>query len=262
MQNYTQKEYNIFLQKRIDEIKKDIIFKEKEHIYYIKGNSNYTSASSVSKRFTPKFNYYNILSATAEKRKVSTTQLKQEWDYKRDYSCALGNLTHNTISSFLNNTIFKPSNEFSILEYCDIQRVEKASQKALEWLNKENFYILGAEVMLYNELAKIVGTLDLLVEREGKYYIIDWKTNQKDIFNDHYNSYLLSPFNNLRNTTFNKYQIQLSVYKFLVETTLSIKIEDCLLVLPLLNNESNEIEVYKCNDYSNLIFKYKKNEEN
>lgn len=238
-------------------IKEEILFEEESHIYIIKGKKNYISASSIPKRFTPHVDYNILLNASANKKGLKPLELKKQWDYNRDYACALGNLTHYTIESLLNNTPKKVTVESSLLKDTDYNRITEASQKVLKWLEIEKYNIIGTEVMLYNEIEKIVGTLDLLVEKEGKYYIIDWKTNQKDIFNDHYNSYLTSPFNNLKASTFNKYQIQLSTYKFLVESSLPLKIEGLMIVVPPLNGE--EVKIYKCTDFSNLIFNKNQN---
>ena len=66
----------------------------------------------------------------------------------------------------------------------------------------------------------IAGTADIILynKQTNKFIIADYKTN-KDLFKNFKGKKLKAPFNNLLDSPFDKYNIQLSMYQILFELT-------------------------------------------
>ena len=81
----------------------------------------------------------------------------------------------------------------------------------------DQYTCLLTEQKMYSDTYGFAGTTDFLLydEREGSVVIGDFKTNG-DLFKKAY-GYLYHPFDNLEENSYNKYQIQLSLYQILLE---------------------------------------------
>ena len=75
----------------------------------------------------------------------------------------------------------------------------------LQMFHKEYMFAGTADILLYNTVT-------------NTFIIGDYKTN-KDLFKNYKGKTLLSPFKNLLDSPYNKYQLQLSFYQLLLEQT-------------------------------------------
>ena len=88
-------------------------------------------------------------------------------------------------------------------------------------------------MIVYSKEWKIAGTIDLLIfdKVSNKYSILDWKTS-KQIKTD---SYKLKTgnkpeTNDLLDSKFNHYALQLSLYRYLLEKNYDIMLDDQLII--------------------------------
>jgi hypothetical protein len=75
--------------------------------------------------------------------------------------------------------------------------------------------IIGIEKIVFDSDIKIAGTIDLLIraKKDGKIWILDHKTNEKiDTFNK-WNTFALKPIENIPNTNYFQYTLQLNLYE-------------------------------------------------
>ena len=98
---------------------------------------------------------------------------------------------------------------------------------------KENYFKLDLDRGVYPEFLisyifpkadlRISGQIDLLVKDGNDIYIIDWKTNKEIKKHSYYNKFtkkynmMKFPVNNLQDCNFNHYQLQLSMYAFMLQ---------------------------------------------
>ena len=135
---------------------------------------------------------------------------------------------------------------------------EKAKQAA-RFIDAEldNYYepLMLTELQLYNERLGVAGTADLVVldENDMRMTLYDWKTNNKIDDKEYQKMHI--PVKGLKNTKLQKYQMQLSIYAYLLQLN-GYKVRGINLVhltgdkpkvykLPLLTN----IAKYMCENY-------------
>lgn len=195
----------------------EILFEEETHKYSSIINENeiiYTSGTTFINNFFPKFDPTGeILIKTAKKRGVLPSILKKEWDDKRINSCIFGTKIHETCEDvFLNQKIRnKPKND---RERFSMKVAQKAAEKVLEKAD-----ILGVEKIVFDEDLKIAGTMDGLIKskKDGKIWIIDWKTNEKITTENTYNKFGFSPIEHIPDINYEHYSLQLNLYEYILK---------------------------------------------
>nr|DAK47305.1 MAG TPA: Exonuclease V [Caudoviricetes sp.] len=85
----------------------------------------------------------------------------------------------------------------------------------------------------------------------GKNFCVTHNTNQ-DLFKNYKGKRLLTPFDDLEDNPFNKYQLQLSLYQILFEQT-GFKIENRALIWV---KEDGTYEIYRTNDYRDRLIEH------
>jgi len=136
-------------------------------------------------------------------------ELQQEWERKKNH----GTKVHTQLENYvLSNRV--PS-------------LKKAKVGA-EWFKNnckkygEEYY---PEVKVFSEEHKIGGTIDLLIYNQEKdgCYIFDWKTSSSDIFKSK-GSGITEVTSELKDCKFTIFELQLSMYKYLLHEIHNIKI--------------------------------------
>ena len=113
---------------------------------------------------------------------------------------------------------------------------EPKAIQGMQWLNKfkmkANFDIY-TEVMIYSQELRISGTIDLLLlnKNNGQYIIMDWKTSKKIDVKSYRNKRGILPASlDIEDTKFNHYALQLSLYRYLLETYYGLEISQHLII--------------------------------
>lgn len=222
----------------INEASKVINFNERKHIYKV-GDTVIPSVSSVIKDFIPEFPANIIAKAISKKDGIPMRDILRQWEDKRDKAANYGNYIHYHLDKYVSEEMLGQEPKYVsfdsslfVGEYnMDNVNATIAVGKQFIYDIIENGYnIVDTEVMLYNDEEFYCGTLDLLLEKDGKLVIADWKTNRKDIEDDHYYKRLKYPYNRYYNTTLNKYKIQTKYYTDLVEYNLNYAVSNSMIV--------------------------------
>lgn len=148
-------------------------------------------------------------------------EIKQEYKRKREESCERGTMIH---AMFENKMYESSSFDFSQFGFADLSG---------EYNCENNYYKLDVEKAVYPEflislesrdkILRVSGQIDLLIKNGNEITIIDYKTNLKINKTSFYNSATKSnemmkyPLNNLMDCNFNHYQLQLSLYMYLLQ---------------------------------------------
>jgi len=207
----------------------NFIYNDESHSYiYINPKINKPSiffepVSGFISQFSKPFDSELIAKIIAKKRNVPYTAILEEWDEIKVEGLNLGSATHKWIEDFykglnpsmpkitINEDLIDPLNgTFEEKLYDRIRKFKIAYNEHLL-----NFKPIKQEFKVFSLKYGIAGTLDILFENNGKYYIGDWKTNKK--FSLKSKDKLLPPFDNLDDTSLNKYSLQLSTYKLMLE---------------------------------------------
>ena len=175
---------------------------------------------------------------------MTVEELIASWNKRRDR----GTVIHKEIEEYINSN-FKIKDELNI-DSKSIQGINFLNQKCIKESN-----ILASEVIIFSEKLKLAGTIDLLIYNKKKNHIsiVDWKTNKKINKNSFNNSRkgIKFPLKNLDDCNFNHYNLQLSMYQYILEEFYKTKVNGLFIVH--LNENYFNYKNFKCEYKKNLI---------
>jgi hypothetical protein len=191
------------------------IFDEKSHTYTYQG-SKFTSVTGEIGKFSQKFDSDYWSKRKAKEREITQDEILKEWKDKADVACLLGSQVHFMIESFLNGVDAPKPLEDEALNNKSIERFNKWYQLYLTKLIKMT--PIAQELRVFSPKLKIAGTIDALFYWKDSLIVGDWKTNG-DWSDDLSKGYqkLYDPFSDLWDNTLNKYSLQLSFYRLILE---------------------------------------------
>lgn len=216
----------------MDNKEKEKIVRDKFHVYHV-GNKNLISVTTLISRWFDKFDADNIIFNMMKSQNWETSpyfgmdanQIKKKWDQERD----LGSQMHEKIESILmkkEKELFPPEKE-----------KEKEIAFFRNFLRDNSLKEYLCEYMIFSKDLKVAGTIDaLLIDKEGNYWLCDWKRS-KDIKKEG-KRYGYGPFCDVIDCNYNKYMIQLNMYRHILETNYEIKVKEMRLVNLYPDNEN------------------------
>ena len=191
------------MQNKIKEYFKELQFDAQKHSYEVKGKS-LTSVSKTIHKYVEKVDFDKIAGFIAKKRGITKQEVLAEWNAKKIASCSQGTLVHTFGENYFKGK--KPTNGFE-------EAIVKFWDNIPDYIEPFLF-----ELQMFSETLGIAGTSDIILfnRKTGKFIIADYKTNE-DLFKNFKGKTLLSPFEDLLDSPYNKYQLQLSMYQLLFE---------------------------------------------
>lgn len=201
-----------------------INFDAMEHRYFNDKDEEYLSVSSILEKFIVPFNLEYHSKKVAQRENIPQDELKTIWDIRRNFSIVKGTEFHLYVQTFLNE-----NREIEILTPIKKQ-VEDFHQF---WNKNRNKYeVVATEVIIADDDLKIAGTVDCIVRHipSNNFFIFDWKTNQKIREKNPVAQKMLAPFNHLDHCDLNKYSMQMSFYKYLINKNTSLEIKNAYLI--------------------------------
>lgn len=202
------------LKNKLNNYFEKLVFDEESHTYTINGNK-LKSVSNFIKDYVEPFDSYAIAPFIAKKRSITVEEVLQEWKDISDKACEIGTITHLFGENFVEDRTLQPNS-----------KLEEAIVKF--WTDLPEHYIpVCLELKMFDVKKSLAGTADILLynTKTDKYVIADYKTNT-DLFKNYKEKKLLYPFNNLLDSPFGKYTIQLSTYQLLVQQIEGVEVED------------------------------------
>lgn len=215
-----------------------------------------------TKKFNPRvLKKFNI---DEEEFLAKKNEILAEYDRKREESCARGVAIH---SMFENSFYGKKHFSFKNFGYADLDG---------EYECKKDYYKLDSEFGVYPEflislksrdgLLRVSGQIDLLLLRGSEAVIIDFKTNKEIKKESYYNRSTKShemmkfPLNNLMDTNYWHYSVQLSLYAYLLQQIKpEVRIKSLRLIHIDHGGKQTEYEVpYLKEEVVKLLKHYKK----
>jgi ATP-dependent exoDNAse (exonuclease V) beta subunit len=234
----------------------EITFEEETHKYTSIINNqevNYISGTTFISQFFPQFDPDgSITKKCAQKRGLTVEALKNEWKEKAHNACLYGTKIHETCEDILLNTPLRNAPN-STREQLSMEIAQKAAHKILERCT-----ILGVEKIIFDEQLKIAGTMDLFVKskKDGKIWIIDWKTNEKIETNNIYKKYGLPPIEHIPDTNYGHYTMQLNLYEYILKkvgyVNENIEIGKCLIHITETGVKSYVLKTHQ-NDIKKMV---------
>lgn len=252
--------------KRYNDIR--LVFDEPQHKYTDTLGNGYISTTTILHNYQPKFDKSYWLRKKSKELGISEKKLEQQWDIIKDEACERGSNTHNGLEDGIKGgSQFKKAIQYletrqsgEMITVADIPTIlgnyrlldlsefieltENKYPQIYEVFQRytDNGYQIYAEIGTFLIDFLVSGTIDVLLLREDKFVIGDWKTNRGGLkFEAGYfkkdksqkpaqttdiwvpkQDFLLPPVNNLPNCNGSVYNLQLSMYAFMVELILGI----------------------------------------
>lgn len=180
-------------------------FFQPTHKYFV-GSEEVISTTSLLKLYDAPFPKYKIAQAVADKEGVELDVILNRWNNISQTACKGGSLVHETLEHFINTG--------EILEGYEL---------LIDNLTRNEEFVLFSKTLTEQRFHfpeyKICGTFDLATfDNSGNFLIYDFKTGQPISNKPKYNKKLRSPISNLYATNYNKYSLQLEVYKTVIES--------------------------------------------
>lgn len=261
---------------KVRDIYKDVrlYFDEPTHKYQDSLGNNYTSTTTLLHDYKAKFDRDYWLKKKAAELGISEKRLAKQWQDITDEACARGTATHNGLEDGIKSTSMFydavkhiPRKDSSMTTVADIETIDeyikpvnldefvKATNNKYAKVYEVFDYYISNGYKIYSEVGCFIpeflisGTIDVLILREDKMVIGDWKTNRGGLkFEAGYykkdrtqkpnqltdvwvtkKDTLLPPVNHLPDCNGSIYNLQLSVYAFMVEYILGIPNAGCWL---------------------------------
>ena len=244
-----------------------LYFNEAEHKYSDNFGNTYLSTTQLLHHYKPIFDKDYWLKKKAKELGISEKRLAKQWQDITDEACSRGSKTHNNIedgvkttSMFYEAVKHIPREDNSMTTVADINTIDRYIKPIVldEFIKHTNnkypkiyevfdFYInkgykIYSEIGVFLPNLLVSGTIDILLLREDKYLIGDWKTNRGGLkFEAGYykkdkkqtphqmtnewvskRDTLLPPVNNLPDCNGSIYNLQLSMYAIMVEFILGL----------------------------------------
>lgn len=252
--------------KRYNDIR--LVFDEPQHKYTDTLGNGYISTTTILHNYQPKFDKSYWLRKKSKELGISEKKLEQQWNTIKDEACERGSNTHNGLEDGIKGgSQFKKAIQYlearqtgEMITVADIPTIlgnyrlldlsefieltENKYSQIYEVFQRytDNGYQIYAEIGTFLIDFLVSGTIDVLLLREDKFVIGDWKTNRGGLkFEAGYfkkdksqkpaqttdiwvpkQDFLLPPVNNLPNCNGSVYNLQLSMYAYMVELILGI----------------------------------------
>ncbi|MFN8436258.1 MAG: hypothetical protein U0V72_01370 [Cytophagales bacterium] len=203
-----------------------ISFYPENHVYLIDGIP-FESASKIISKFFPEFDSYEKASKLNPNNPLFGLEIEEIikiWNTSKFESARKGTLLHEQIEKFyLQNTYIK-TDEFHLFE------------KFV--LDHQNLNPYRTEWRIFDEDFNIAGTIDLIAKNGNDFEIYDWKRskkvidfNGKPIINDIWGKKGIGNLTDLPDTSYNRYCLQQSIYRYILEKKYNLKISKMYLII-------------------------------
>lgn len=189
-----------------------VVFNPDNHTYFL----TKTPLMSVTKLLsTIKPPFKGSTRTTEVRYNMTKEQVLEMWKKKNELSKERGTRIHLLIEHMLN---FKPT----VSKMDSLYTLSDEELNILKYVKKQSFnkHFFKCEEIVYSSKYLIAGTIDLLVIKDNKFTIHDWKTNQKELTTNYGDKFYIT---NDPVTSLQEYTYQLSIYAYLVEQLLNIK---------------------------------------
>ena len=207
-------------------------FEEDTHTYYCNGKKVGIGVTTLIGLYANKFDEQSVAEMLAQKQNKEVSKILEEWHYKRDFSCEKGTTIHEFTQSLFSGNEWHLRPFDNSEEYLEV--VEKIKHHSNNYYNdyKDRYIHIKDELLIGVEWANLCSAIDhLFYDKVDKgVVIVDYKTNSyMDGYYDNpdkkvYKKYMMIPFQDTFDNSYEHYKIQLSIYKYILQELYGIPV--------------------------------------
>jgi len=193
----------------------NISLRKADHLYIVDGTP-LDSITTFVKNCFPEFDSDSHAKRKAEALGITKEEVLEMWDKKGRESREQGTAMHEKIESYYLGKSVSTDETFELFKI---------------FANKITLKPYRTEWAVYDWDQKIAGTIDFVDYQNGEYIIYDWKRSDKliaknglPIKNSQYGVKALPPIENLDDSPYYHYALQLSLYKYILEKNYGITV--------------------------------------
>ena len=218
-----QTSFNFFNSDHVHERDRRIVFEPVEHKYIVDNELTCDSVTQLVSSLFEQFDadYWARRKATPTK---TAEMIKKEWADKAEAARNLGTRLHERIE------------QYYISSEADAEALGDVEYRYfLDFAESHTLTPYRSEWPIFSKKYRLAGTIDFLAFDGSKFEIYDWKRSSKvcDDFGNpllnNYGKHAFAPIDHLPDTTFHHYALQLSIYRYMLETEYDIHVEACHL---------------------------------
>ena len=201
---------------------KNIILEKDAHEYKLltRPDITFTSVTTYVEHFFEGFDAQKVATKLINNYPKYADRTVESLIAEWDATAAYGTKVHDEIEKWIKD---------------DIQPSDKKAINGKKWIEdyklKSDIDILS-EVIVYSTELSIAGTVDILAKDNttGSYELIDWKTSKRiDTVSYNYKMGTHETTKNVMDCNFYHYSLQLSLYRYILETYYGLKIHNQLI---------------------------------
>lgn len=201
-----------------------VIFYPIEHLYKVNG-IEFQSVSTLVSKFFPEFNALRAaqnLNPDHPLYRMKVNEIIEYWKEKGRIASSKGTLLHLQIEKYFLEQEYEKTEEFHHFESFIEDHLDIKPYRS-EW-------------RIFDSEYNVAGTIDLIVEDEDEFSIYDWKRSKNIINVDgeiNTNSWNqgIGILNHFDDTRFNRYCLQQSIYKYILENNYGLSIRNMYLIV-------------------------------
>lgn len=224
-------------------------FEEDTHTYYCNGKKVGIGVTSLIGLYANKFDEQSVAEMVAQKQNKEVIEILDEWHYKRDFSCEKGTTIHEYTQSLFSKNEWQIRPFDNSKKYLEV--VDKIKQHSINYYNdyKDRYIHIKDELLIGVEWANVSSAIDHLfydIVDKGV-IIVDYKTNSymDGYFNNPnkkvYKKYMMIPFEDTLDNSYEHYKIQLSIYKYILQELIGIPVLKTEIVYLTENKDNYEV---------------------
>ena len=225
---------------------RNVSFCEADHVYIVDGTP-LDSVTTFVKNCFPEFDSEFHAKRKAEALGITKEAVLEMWDKKGRESREQGTAMHKKIESYYLGK--EPSTD----ETFELFKI---------FADKITLKPYRTEWAVYDWEQKIAGTIDFVDYQNGEYTIYDWKRSDKliaknglPIKNNQYGEKALPPIENLDDSPYYHYALQLSLYKYILEKNYGITVSKLRLgIFHPSNNKPYVLEIPYLRNEIDVLF--------
>jgi len=216
-----------------------ITFDKVFHSYVDDAGVTYTSVTEFVKKYFKPFDEEATAKRMAKEKGCLEIELLSEWRRKREAAAEYGTRVHAYAEALVIGSDALPSPATD-----KERRAFEIVDAAVTMLEKQ-YEFIAAEQIVFDPLFLIAGTIDLVARNRetGALAILDWKTC-KNITDDNYGKFALSPIQHVYDSDVSHHALQLSIYTWMltdpeysVYATAGDPVELALIHIPHIGND-------------------------
>lgn len=232
-------------------------FYEKEHRYaYVDDDEHEieisTSVTSLIHQYVNPFNEEKAASIKSQKENIPKEEILKQWHLDNQFSRYKGTITHLYNENLWKGNTYQYDKESIIQEFgrdCiepiwdSLKRISDSFYQKFH----DHLIPIGLEQVVGSIDYDIAGTIDFLAysKKLDSIIIIDYKTNKEIKRRSFQNQKMLFPFDNIIDSNYYHYSLQLATYKWILEKETNLKISSKKWLIWIHENNS-DYKIYEC----------------